>query len=136
MGNYQHDKIERFYPLLRCILASEKTLHIVHGLINSLEEKKAEDVVLLDLKDIAIFTDYFIICSGTSNRMLNSLVRSVRETAKKKFNIIGKKEGEPQDGWITLDYGDVVVHIFSPKNRAYYQLEKLWEKGRLLLKLK
>ena len=121
---------------MRCTLVSVTTLKIAHDLINSLEEKKAENIVLLDLKDIAIFTDYFIICSGTSNRMLNSLVRSVRETAKKKFNIIGKKEGEPRDGWIALDYGNVVVHIFAPKNRNYYQLEKLWEKGRLLLKLK
>ena len=83
-----------------------------------------------------MFTDYFIICSGTSERMLNSLVKIVRESAKKNFNLIGKKEGEPRDGWIALDYGDIVVHIFSHASRNYYQLEELWKNGKLLLKLK
>jgi len=91
--------------------------------------------VLLDLKEIVQFTDYFVLCTGTSDRMLDALADAVLEDLKKKHKKKGKKEGLARDGWQIVDFGDVVVHLFSPDRREYYQLEELWEEGKVLLRL-
>jgi len=103
--------------------------------VNALEEKKGEDILLLDLKDIAGFTDYFVICNGTSDRMLDSLADSVLDGMRKQHRKKGRKEGEACDGWLIVDYGDVVLHLFSPDQRGYYSLEELWSEGKVLLRL-
>jgi ribosome-associated protein len=90
---------------------------------------------LIDIKDVASFTDYFVICNGTSDRMLNALAKGVDETIRKNHKRHGRIEGDPAGGWMVLDYGDVVVHIFSPDQRDYYRLEELWQEGKVLLKL-
>ena len=106
---------------------------LAHKIVDTLEEKKGEDILLLDLKGVAEFCDYFVICTGTSDRMLDALsddlVRSVRES----HHIKGHAEGRGRDGWILVDYGDVVVHLFSPDQRDYYALEELWEGGKALV---
>jgi ribosome-associated protein len=90
----------------------------------------------LDIHEIASFTDYFVICNGTSNRMLESLSDAVLEGIQTEPGVTkGHSEGTPSDGWSVIDYGDVVVHLFSPDQREYYQLEQLWEKGKILLRL-
>jgi ribosome-associated protein len=89
----------------------------------------------MDLKGIASFTDYFVIANGTSSRMLQSLSTSVFREVKTKFHKTCQPEGESDAGWIVLDYGDVVVHLFSPQQRDYYQLETLWAEGKTILRL-
>jgi ribosome-associated protein len=101
-----------------------------------LEDKKGEDIVLMDVSNICQFTDYFIICSGTSDRMLQSLSKAVDESAKSNFSLDARINGKGVEGWITLDFGDLVVHLFSERQRAYYQLEELWAEGKILLRLK
>jgi len=103
--------------------------------VNALEEKKGEDILLLDIKGIASFTDYFVICNGTSDRMLDALADSVLDAMRKAYKKKGRKEGEAREGWLLVDFGDVVLHLFSPDQRAYYQLEALWNDGKILLKL-
>jgi len=100
-----------------------------------LDEKKGEDILLLDVRNVAPFTDYFVFCSGTSDRMLDALAKSVREDVKKNYQISVKPEGNSDYGWVLLDFGDVVVHIFSPEKRNYYRLEDLWNEGKVLVKL-
>jgi ribosome-associated protein len=90
----------------------------------------------MDVSNISQFTDYFIICSGTSERMLQSLSRAVDESAKTTFGLDARINGKGIEGWITLDFGDLVVHLFSERQRAYYQLEDLWAEGKILLRLK
>lgn len=90
---------------------------------------------MLDLKDIASFTDYFVICTGTSDRMLDALANAALDDIRKKYKKKGKKQGFSRDGWIVVDYGDVIVHLFSPDQRDFYQLEDLWEDGKVLLRL-
>jgi ribosome-associated protein len=90
---------------------------------------------LLDIRDHAIFADYFVICDGTSDRMLKALQDAVRDDIHKKFELRHRLEGEPRDGWVLVDYGDVVVHLFSPEKRDYYRLEELWSQGKVLLHL-
>lgn len=103
--------------------------------MDALEDKKGEDILLIDIKDIASFTDYFIICTGTSGRMLDALAKSVLEATKGTHKKRSRIEGESHDGWLVVDFGDVVVHLFSPDQRENYRLEELWEEGKVLLKV-
>jgi ribosome-associated protein len=98
-----------------------------------LENKKGEDIILIDLQDIAIFADYFVICSGSSDRMIQALVDSAIDQVKKEFRINARVEGQAEDGWMLVDYGDIILHIFSPQRRDYYRLEELWSEGKVLL---
>jgi ribosome-associated protein len=111
------------------------TLDIARSIIETLEDHKGEKILLLDIHDLAVFTDYFIICTGTSDRMIDSLADAVRETAKQRHGIIARSEGKSSDGWDVVDLGDIVIHLFSPDQRDYYKLEELWSEGRVLLRL-
>jgi ribosome-associated protein len=104
-------------------------------IVDTLEEKKGEDILLLDIHGISDFADYFVICSGTSDRMLKALADGVLEQVKKLYQLRGKLEGESHDGWLLIDYGGVVLHLFSPDRRDYYRLEELWSEGKVLVHL-
>ncbi len=110
-------------------------MELARSVVTLLEDKKGEDILLMDIQNIASFADYFVICSGTSDRMLQSLADAIMEEAKKQFRIISSIEGEPVDGWLVVDLGDVVVHLFSPEQRDYYDLERLWDRGKVLLRV-
>ena len=91
------------------------------------EDRQAQDIVLLDIRPISLVADYFVICSGTSERHLNALTREISETVKREGQVAPlHTAGDAHSGWVLLDYSDVVVHIFSPAERDYYQLEELW----------
>jgi ribosome-associated protein len=96
---------------------------------------KGEDIVLMDIHDVADFTSYFIICTGTSDRLLDALAKSVMDKARDIHKRHGRLEGIPSAGWLVVDFGDIMVHIFSRDQRDYYQLEQLWSKGKVLLRL-
>jgi ribosome-associated protein len=104
-------------------------------MVDALEEKIGENIVLLDIHEIASFTDYFVLCSGTSDRMVDSLAQAAAETGDQLTGLKPKVEGHPSSGWVLVDMGDIVVHLFSPDQRDYYQLEQLWERGKILLRL-
>jgi ribosome-associated protein len=76
-----------------------------------------------------------VIASGSSSRMLQSISNQVGREVKKEFHKTAQPQGNPDSGWIVLDYGDVVVHFFSPEQREYYQLEDLWSEGNVILRL-
>lgn len=103
--------------------------------MDTLEEKKGEDIVLLDISEISDFSDYFVICSGTSDRMLRALADSVIEQVRDTYGFKPRLEGQPQEGWLLADFGDVILHLFSPDRREYYRLEELWGRGKVLLHL-
>lgn len=110
-------------------------MELAREIVNSLEDKKAEDIVLIDIKDIVSFTDYFVICTGTSDRMIDALAKATIEDIRSKHKKKGRQQGFARDGWVVVDYGDVVVHLFSPDQRDFYNLEELWEDGKVLLRL-
>lgn len=89
----------------------------------------------MDILGLSDFTDYFVICSGTSERMINALVDDVIDDLRDKHRIKARPEGSPQGGWVLVDYGNVILHIFSPEKRDYYRLEELWGHGKILLHL-
>jgi len=76
-----------------------------------------------------------VICTGTSDRMLDNLADEIIKYQKGNYGLVGRVEGLPQEGWILLDYGDLIVHLFSPGRRDYYRLEELWGQGKVLLHL-
>lgn len=96
-------------------------------------DKKAENIVVLDMQGISSFTDYFVICSGSSEPQLKAIATSIREQCREE---LGRKpaseDGYPISQWIVLDYGDVIVHLFHSEKREYYGLENLWSDARRL----
>jgi ribosome-associated protein len=94
--------------------------------VKASQEKKAADLVVLDLRGLANFTDFFLLASGTSNRQSKAIADAVEETLAGKGIKPNHVEGYPQGDWILMDYVDFVVHIFTPRSRAYYNLERLW----------
>lgn len=102
-------------------------------IVDALEDKKGEDIVLLDISEIADFASQFIFCNGTSVRMLDALADHVKDTVKPILHYQPKIEGKPEDGWLVLDAGDVIVHLFTPDQRDYFKLEELWSEGKVLL---
>lgn len=108
-------------------------LDIAHTIINSLEEKKGEHILLLDIQKISTLTNYFIICTGTSNRMLDALADAAILGVYEKHNFKGRIDGNPDCGWMVLDFGLILVHLFSPDRREYYKLEDLWHEGKIIL---
>lgn len=110
-------------------------MEAARGVVALLEEKKGEDILLLDIHEVSDFADYFVICTGTSDRMLQALADYVVEEAKKQLGLRGKLEGAPQDGWVLVDFGDLILHLFSPDRRNYYRLEELWSRGKVVLRL-
>ncbi len=103
-------------------------LDLAHHIVVLLEERKAEDILLLDLRPDQIIADFFIICSGDNERHLRALTEVVRLGVKERYvKLPFTNEGRAENGWIVLDYGDVVLHLFSPEKRAFYALEALWD---------
>lgn len=93
-------------------------------------EKKAINSVVLDLREIASFTDYFLITSGSNERQVQAISDGIVETLKKAGTAAARVEGYKTAEWILLDYGDFVVHVFDAKARAFYDLERLWRESR------
>lgn len=107
-------------------LSEESLPEAVKISIQAAQEKKAEAIVVLELKAISSFTDYFVIVNGNSNRQNLAVCEGVERALKEKkihaFSIEGKKNAE----WILMDYGSFIIHVFSAEARSYYALEKLW----------
>jgi len=90
-------------------------------------EKKAVDILVLDLRKLTSFTDFFVICSGTSDRQVQAIARAIHDSLKHDHKVMPLgEEGMDSGHWALLDYGDVVTHVFYHEDRDHYQLEKLW----------
>ena len=98
--------------------------------LSAASEKKAIDRVVLDLSEIASFTDYFVITSGNNERQVQAISDEIVETLKKAGTPAARVEGYKTAEWILLDYGDFVVHVFEAKARKFYDLERLWRESR------
>jgi ribosome-associated protein len=100
------------------------------GALHAASEKKALDLVLLDLREIATFTDYFLIASGANQRQVQAIADEVVEKLKKAGTPAARVEGYRAAEWILVDYGDFIVHVFDDKARKFYDLERLWREGK------
>jgi len=98
--------------------------------LHAASEKKAIETVVLDLREIATFTDYFVITSGANQRQVQAISDEVVDTLKKSGTPAARVEGYRTAEWILLDYGDFIVHVFEDKSRRFYDLERLWREGK------
>lgn len=111
-------------------------LEFANFLIDTLLDKQAGDITLLDVREQAIFADYFLLGNAENERQLKALVRAVDEESKGEASRLRRAiEGELEGGWMLIDFGEVVVHLFSPEQRSYYNLEELWHDARLVVRL-
>ena len=94
--------------------------------VDVLSDHQALDIALLDISRTASFTDYFVVATAQSPLQFNALADYLEEALKPEGHDIRHREGSPNSGWVLLDFGDLIVHIFSPDQRAYYRLEELW----------
>ncbi len=100
-------------------------------------DKKGEDIVLMDMRQVSPVTDYFVIVSATSDRQLKAIIEHVAEEVKKHHDIRPWHiEGNAVNGWVLMDYGNVVVHGFLPDRRAYYDLEGLWREAPVMVHIR
>jgi ribosome-associated protein len=112
------------------------SLELARYVVDAIADQKGENVLLLDIGDISLLADYFVIASTTSERQARAIVDDVREKVKQDTDArLLHVEGEPGTGWILMDYGDIVVHLFSEEMRAYYDLEGLWQEGRIVVRM-
>ena len=100
--------------------------------VEATRDKKALDIVVLDLRGIASFTDYFLICTGGSHRQLVTIADEIEEKLREAKRKPSHLEGYPRGDWILMDYVDFVVHVFTPTSRSYYNLERLWGDAKRL----
>jgi len=102
----------------------------VYAALHAAGEKKAIEPVVLDLRDIASFTDFFVIVGGQNERQVQAISDEIYEQLKKAGNTAARVEGYKTAEWILLDYGDFVVHVFDQKARKFYDLERLWRESK------
>lgn len=97
---------------------------------DALEEKKGENIKVINISGVSIIADYFIIATGGSNSQINALVDNVNEKMHKAGYPLKQREGYGQGSWVLLDFGDIIVHVFDKENRSFYNLEHVWSDGR------
>lgn len=98
--------------------------------VRAAEAKKAQNVVVLDLREVTSFTDYFVICTGTNSRQNQAISDEVHLRLKKRGELPVSLEGFENGEWVLQDYGDFIVHVFLPPTREFYDLERLWRHAK------
>ncbi|MFC1933282.1 ribosome silencing factor [Chloroflexota bacterium] len=106
-----------------------EALELAHKAVEAVGDKQAIDTVLLDARKICSFADYFVICSGESARQVKTIYEEVQHVLKKEGILPHHREGTLDSGWLLLDFGNVIVHIFASFEREYYQLDELWSEA-------
>ena len=117
-------------------LTEEATpLDLAHKIVDLAADRQAVDVVLLDIREIAAFADYFVVCSGTSERQIKAIVDTVLDTLEHDVFNAANVEGTPGSGWVLFDFGSVILHVFAPAEREYYRLERLWSEAQTVVRV-
>lgn len=98
--------------------------------VQALEDKKGEDIKVIDITQVSVLADYFVIASGMNKNQVQALVDNVDETLGRAGYTCRQVEGYQTANWILLDYGDIIVHIFDSENRLFYDLERIWRDGK------
>ena len=111
---------------MRVFLRAEEIARLATELAS---EKQARDIAMLDVRGICSFADYFVICTGDTKRHIEAIWAAIDEVLRARNVAPHHSEGTPDSGWMLADFGSVIVHIFAPLERDYYQLDKLWSKA-------
>lgn len=100
--------------------------------VHALEEKKGEDIKIIDINGVSVIADYFVLASANNTNQLQALVDSVEEELFKAGFECRQKEGNMTSTWMLMDYNDMIVHVFSKEDRLFYDLERIWRDGKIL----
>lgn len=98
-------------------------------------EKQATDIVMLDMRGPSAFTDYFVILTAESRRQMQGLIEDIDKTLDSAGMTLHHREGTTDGGWVLMDYGDMVLHVFAPEERDHYNLEQLWSQATILFRI-
>jgi ribosome-associated protein len=113
-------------------------LAVAKDIVQFASDKGAADILLMDIRKLSIIADYFIICSGDNERQIRAINQGIRDGVEERWGLSPLHRVNPeqeQAGWVLLDYGGVVVHVFSPQMREFYRLERLWSEAATLLRM-
>ncbi|MSP11754.1 MAG: ribosome silencing factor [Chloroflexi bacterium] len=111
------------------------SLDVAHSVVNAVESKKGSDILVLDLRSVSVIADFFVIVTGDNERQIKAIADHIFEDLKEQGKSPYRKEGSAASGWVIVDYSDVVVHIFAPQERTYYQLERLWSEANVVMRM-
>ena len=100
--------------------------------VMALEDKKAEDIRVINIETVSVIADYFIIATGTNANQIKAMADEVEEKLGRAGFMLKQKEGYEHANWVLLDFGDVIVHIFDKENRFFYDLERIWRDGKVM----
>ncbi|RLT50901.1 MAG: ribosome silencing factor [Chloroflexi bacterium] len=129
-------RVPKLKPVLPAASKPAPELELARAAVRVIEDKLGEDILLLDLQGISSFTDYFVIASAKGERQLKAIANAVLDVAKaKRRNVAHNLDAQSAGGWVLLDLGDVIVHLFAPEPRDSLNLEELWADGRVLLRV-
>ena len=107
---------------------------IAQRLVDTLSDRQAEDITQIDISKVSTFADYFVIATAGNVRQMNALIDTLDREMKQAGVEMGSKEGDPESGWVLLDFEDVIVHLFSQEQREFYDLEGLWSRSAPLVR--
>ena len=113
--------------------ASTRIKKMAQLAIHAMEEKKAQDIRVIDISQISVIADYFIIANGNNRSQIQALSDEVEEKLERAGYLLQQKEGYHNANWVLLDFGDIIVHIFDKENRLFYDLERIWRDGKVVL---
>lgn len=99
----------------------------------ALDEKKGEDIKVIEISDISVMADFFVIANGGSQPQINAMTENVQEKMNRAGYQVKRIEGNRSSSWILMDYGDVVVHVFNREDRLFYDLERIWSDGKIVV---
>ena len=98
----------------------------------AIDDKKGQDIKVIDIHNVSVIADYFVIASGTNSNQVQAIVDNVKEQLGRAGFEAKQIEGNRNSSWILMDYGDVIVHVFDEENRLFYDLERIWRDGKVL----
>jgi ribosome-associated protein len=108
---------------------------LARTVVDIISDKKGVDILMLDTRPVSFIADYFVIATGESERQLKAIADEIQKHLKKHALLPLGVEGAPASGWVLLDYGSVIAHLFSPEMRDYYRLEKLWARAPVVVRM-
>jgi ribosome-associated protein len=103
--------------------------------VDVVANKKAANILILDMRNITALADYYVLCDGASARQIRAISDELLEKLKRAGTRVAMIEGTPESGWVLVDFGSVIAHVFSPEQRAYYQLEELWQDAPIVVRM-
>ena len=112
-----------------------ETIEQARKAVDVASEKQATDILLLDIRKVSTFADFFVILSAESRRQMDALSEDMEGELKRSGAALHHREGSTASGWLLLDFGDVIVHLFAPEEREFYQLEELWAKAQQVVRI-